>query len=378
MSEYQYYEFAAIDRPLTEEELEEVGALSSRAEITPTSFKNVYHYGSFRGNPLKMMEKYFDIFVYVANWGTHRLMIRVPNWARDDNQLLPYIDGEVLSLHESSDDLIVIFDANDETSGDWVEGEGWLPSFRPVRDALLAGDLRPFYLGWLRAAIQGSTENDDAEPPVPPGLGKLPAALKALANFLMIDHDLIEAAAEGNKEQASSAAPSRHDFAAWLAARDQREKDAWLVALLEGEGAKARAEALKAFHQSKRTAVPSAGNGCTIPGRTVAELLAAADSLHKERVARERERAENAKAEARQKHLDLLARREAAAWKQVDALLSTSAAKKHETAIELLTDLRDIAARRGRIDEAQQRIEQYRERFARRHSLMRRFREAGL
>jgi hypothetical protein len=56
VSEYQYYEFAAIDRPLTEQELEEIGALSTRAEITPTSFKNVYHYGSFRGNPLKMME----------------------------------------------------------------------------------------------------------------------------------------------------------------------------------------------------------------------------------------------------------------------------------------------------------------------------------
>lgn len=151
MSEYQYYEFAAIDRPLTEQELAEVGALSSRAEITPTSFKNVYHYGSFRGNPLKMMEKYFDFFVYVANWGTHRLMIRVPSWALDEKQLLPFIDGEVLSLHESGDNLIVIFDANEEAPGDWVEGEGWLPSLRPVRDALLAGDLRPFYLGRLRA-----------------------------------------------------------------------------------------------------------------------------------------------------------------------------------------------------------------------------------
>ena len=40
MSEYQYYEFRAIDRPLTEEEMDELGALSSRAEITPTSFKN--------------------------------------------------------------------------------------------------------------------------------------------------------------------------------------------------------------------------------------------------------------------------------------------------------------------------------------------------
>jgi hypothetical protein len=34
MSEYQYYEFLALDRPLTEEQLTELRSLSSRAEIT--------------------------------------------------------------------------------------------------------------------------------------------------------------------------------------------------------------------------------------------------------------------------------------------------------------------------------------------------------
>ena len=33
MSEYQYYEFRAIDRPLDEEEIDELGELSTRAEI---------------------------------------------------------------------------------------------------------------------------------------------------------------------------------------------------------------------------------------------------------------------------------------------------------------------------------------------------------
>ncbi len=34
MSEYQYYEFRAIDRPLSKRELTELGGLSSRAQIT--------------------------------------------------------------------------------------------------------------------------------------------------------------------------------------------------------------------------------------------------------------------------------------------------------------------------------------------------------
>jgi len=42
MSEYQYYEFQAVDRPLTEAERTELRALSSRARITATSFTDHY------------------------------------------------------------------------------------------------------------------------------------------------------------------------------------------------------------------------------------------------------------------------------------------------------------------------------------------------
>ena len=38
MSEYQYYEFQAIDRPLNPGEMETLRRYSTRAHITPTSF----------------------------------------------------------------------------------------------------------------------------------------------------------------------------------------------------------------------------------------------------------------------------------------------------------------------------------------------------
>jgi hypothetical protein len=69
MSEYQYYEFLAIDRLLGQKEMADLRDLSTRAEITPTRFANVYNWGNFRGSPAKMMEEYFDAHVYVANWG---------------------------------------------------------------------------------------------------------------------------------------------------------------------------------------------------------------------------------------------------------------------------------------------------------------------
>jgi hypothetical protein len=57
MSEYQYYEFRAVDRPLDDRQMRELRAVSSRAVITPTSFTNEYNWGDFKGSPEKWMEK---------------------------------------------------------------------------------------------------------------------------------------------------------------------------------------------------------------------------------------------------------------------------------------------------------------------------------
>lgn len=45
MSEYQYYEFVALDRALTPDEVEELRRISTRAQISPTGFRNEYQWG---------------------------------------------------------------------------------------------------------------------------------------------------------------------------------------------------------------------------------------------------------------------------------------------------------------------------------------------
>lgn len=57
VSEYQYYEFLAVDRPLTPAEQAEVRQLSTRARITATSFANEYHWDDFKGSPDQLMER---------------------------------------------------------------------------------------------------------------------------------------------------------------------------------------------------------------------------------------------------------------------------------------------------------------------------------
>ena len=142
MSEYQYYEFRTLDRPLTAKQMKELRRHSTRAEITSTSFIHEYHYGDFGGNPLHLMEKYFDTLIYVANWGTHQLMFRVPASLLDIKAAEPFINEQGLKLHARKDHVIIEYTANTEGGMGWEEGEGYLDPLLPVRDELMAGDLR--------------------------------------------------------------------------------------------------------------------------------------------------------------------------------------------------------------------------------------------
>src|SRR6266702_2629971 len=97
MSEYQYYEFQALDRPLTQREMRELRRYSTRATITATRFVNHYEWGNFKG----------DAFLYYANWGTHRLMLRVPSRALDIKTAERYLRGHSVSAQRKGDVLIL-------------------------------------------------------------------------------------------------------------------------------------------------------------------------------------------------------------------------------------------------------------------------------
>ena len=152
MSEYQFYQFQAIDRPLTDRQMQELRAISTRAEITPISFVNEYQWGDLKAHPLDLMKKYFDAHLYVANWGTRRLMLRIPRELIDLDAALEYCNDETLFLHVHGDCVILTFESDDEEYEDWDSGEGWLPSLLPLRTDLMQGDVRSLYLGWLAGA----------------------------------------------------------------------------------------------------------------------------------------------------------------------------------------------------------------------------------
>ena len=386
MSEYQYYEFRAIDRPLDRNEMDELRALSTRAEITATSFTNTYHYGDFRGKPSVLMDRYFDAFVYVANWGTHQLMFRIPLGFLDLDTVEAYCDGEVLSLTRGKEHVVLEFSSEDEEGDGWTEGEHWMPSLISIRDELMRGDLRALYLGWLASVSASGWDDDDEEdeddarrePPVPPGLAKLSAPLRSLADFLRVDEELLEVAAAGSTGEAA-AGPSRAEIARWVKALPAADKDAYLVRFLAEEGdVLLRAELSKRFREA--TAPRGKGRARDAARRTVAQLLAARKALAEEKsrkaaehAAREKTRRERERAEARAKHLDQLARREPETWREVEQLIATKRPKDYDQAVTLLVDLRDLADRSGRAAEAAGRIRDLRQRHANKPSLLKRF-----
>jgi len=379
MSEYQYYEFQAIDRSLTEKEMRELRAYSTRATITPTRFVNHYEWGSFKGNPAVWIEKYFDAFFYFANWRTYELMFRLARRALDLEQAKQYCRGGVARARSKGDFVILEFLPEDEQSGDGSDdGSGWLSSLLPLRADLINGDFRMLYLAWLLSAQVGELDDETPEPPVPPGLGTLAAPLEAFAEFLQLDRDLIAAAAAGSPAEAE--AVSDADVARWVAALPEAEKTAWLVRLASGQEAHLRAELLKTLRASQGRIGAPAGQP-----RSVGELLGAAERLAEarqqreaERAARERVRREQEASAARESHLASLAKREPDAWRQVDALIATKRPGDYEKAVQLLKDLADLGEKRGRQAEVRDRLARLQQEHARKPTLLKRLNAAGL
>lgn len=197
VSEYQYFEFLAIDRPLSEVDKRWLRSLSTRASISSTSFVNTYHWGDFKGDPQKLMDRCFDAFVYVSNFGCSRFVLKLPLDTAEFRRAKLYGRGRGARLTKLKKSALVEFALEGEP-GDWEledDGSGWMGSLAPLRDDLINGDLRALYLAWLLNVQYKEFDENDVEPPMPAGLKKLSAPLKALADFLHIDASLIRAAA---------------------------------------------------------------------------------------------------------------------------------------------------------------------------------------
>ena len=378
MSEYQYYEFVAVDRPLDADELAKVRALSTRADITPTRFVNEYHWGDFRGNPRALVESHYDGFLYLANWGTRELMIRLPTGVLKPATASEYcLTDSAESWSRKGHTIIHVYregDGDDEFDED---PHGLLGSIISVRSELAAGDHRLLYLVWLHSVAEGELDDDVVEPPVPANLGALSAGLRGFVDFMRLDQDLLDIATQGSP-QATTTKPSAAKLNAWVAGLPAAEKDALIVKVMRGE-VHVGPQLMRRFHDGPE---PKAQH---VARRSVAELLDAAQNLREQRArlaAEERERQaqqrERDAATAFQRRLDTLARDPEAAWAQVTTLIETKKAKEYDAAVTLLTELSALARRDRDLDRFRKRVAELAATYAGRPALLERLRRAGL
>lgn len=379
MSEYQYYEFQAVDRPLTSAEQQELRALSTRARITATSFVNSYEWGSFKGDPARLMKRYFDLHLHLANWGSRSFFLRLPKHLVDRLALAAFlVEVDIAKLTETDADLIVEIARDElEFEEEFDDGSGWLAALAPLRADILSGDLRMFYLLWLTAVEADVFEPDEPEPMQ--GVGPLTASLQAFAQFLQIDSDLVAAAAE-RSAGLTGADLSEKEIAAAIRELSEDERTDFLLRLYRG-GAHVGHElrARLAQSQTPRSDAPPS------IARTVGELRARAESIGNERkrlaqakANAERERRDKEAALARQQFLDGLVRRGEQVWRDVEMDIDRRNEAGYDRAARLLLDLRGLAQTRGEATDFDRRLEGLRQKHAKKGRFLERLRALGL
>jgi hypothetical protein len=378
MSEYQYYEFQSIDRALDAQGQEALRALSTHARITPTSFTNSYEWGDFKGDAWTLMANWFDLHLYLANWGSRRLMIRWPAKSLDQHLLDAFL-GEVdqVEVREIGHHLVLDITFDEIEVEDDDDGSGWLAALAPLRAAVLGGDLRLFYLLWL-SAVEANVFEPDAPEPMP-GIGPITGALEAFANFFHIDRDLVAAASERAADPLQHEPTAVKAAASTIMAMADQDKTELLIRLFEDD---------PQVDQELRTLVRhrlrSAGHIPKFQPRTVGELRARAKKLRQDReraqtekAAIDRKRREEEAKQARRTRLEAIARRGESVWREIETEIERRNAAGYERAANLLLDLKTISSEKSALEGFTRRLLDIRRRHAQKARLMERLSKLG-
>jgi hypothetical protein len=386
MSEYQYYEFQSVDRRLTQSEQEALSQVSSRAQISSTKAIFVYSYGDLPGNEKQLLIKYFDAMFYIANWGSLQLMFRFPKGLVDVELMRKYCVEDIVEVSEINNFVILEISINEEEGfNGWIEGEGNLSSLIGLRQEILQGDYRLLYLAWLKGITylddldhedededdddelddEDEDEDDGLEPPVPPNFGKLSSSLQAFIDIFEVDEHLLKAAISASVTKPSIPESSIKEAIKKL---PRSEVDTFLLRLLKGESN-------LSIELSKKLSGMIEVRQEENPGkRTIRQLL---ENAKKEEKKEEERRGNEAKA-ARIRELEALAKRETAAWEDIDALIQKGTSSSYDEVVLLLLKLKDLAAHQNQTVKFFTRVQQLHNKYSSRSGLKRRLLKANL
>ncbi|NJR70313.1 MAG: hypothetical protein HC771_18000 [Synechococcales cyanobacterium CRU_2_2] len=373
MSEYQVYEFQAIDRFLSSDDKAYLHSLSSRAQVGATSARFTYRFGDFRTKPEEVLDRCFDVMLYVANFGVRRLVIRLPKELVKMSKLEPYEIPYTITFEETPRSILVDLNLVCEDYYTWIEEEPMLSSLVSLREELLRGDLRLLYLAWLRSGnSEESPLSPDAmlEPPVPAGLQQLSTGLKAFAELFVVDEDLIAAAAE---ESAAGSEEVEEPLEKWLAELTTEEHIEYLLRAMRGETHVGQ-ELLQRLRFEFGSEADEEEELEGLPGRSLGDLMAIAQQKQQQR----KQQAAQAEQQAREQYLDALVPKQEALWQEVTRLIELKTARGYEQSVAILVDLKAVALLQGKVVDFMERVQVLVDRYSGRSALKKRMKDANL
>ena len=380
MSEYQFYEFLAMERQLTSEEMSALRSISSRAHITPVSLTNVYNFGDFKGDPTELVRKYFDAHVYMANWGSAVFMLNLPlkTLARETAERVQSED--FLEFKATRDHWVIIWSLDEPEDLERFamdDGTGWMKRLAPIREELLRGDLRSLYIGWLAAVSQDMIDDEELEPLSLEGLGSLTPAQQALAEFLEVDPDVLTGAGMDSPDSGEPG-QQKEMMDEWLNTLSQEESLAFLRLLLAGQGQQAERE-LKNQYYSWLRSLPNENTGKALrTAEEIRENAASAQKLRLEKEHQERKRQEEKRRQKRQAQLQELALDPSRVWKAIQSTVARGSGLAYQEACQALVDLSEAYASYGDPETFQQELNQFMKDHMRRKAFIKRLIQAGL
>ena len=371
MSEYQYYEFAAIDGPISDEGLRYARGCSSRANVSRVRWQNTYSFGDFHGS-VDTLLKYYDAHFYIANWGTVRLGLAFPKGTIAREAIQPYLRGgeqyeDTLTVKEIGNRCIVWWEHNEEEGGSWTEGEGLIDTLIGVREELLRGDYRALFLGWL-ADFDPEEWQDPGDgavlvPPVPAGLDRLSPALVALTKHFPVDRDALAVAAGRSQALASDRIP----LAAVLEGLSVPEMRALLARVAEGGGVGVMTELNRLTYPRVDTPAGQAMRCIDF----AAQAIAARD-VRRKKDAEAAAAARQRKQRQREQHLASVMQRAETIWSGLDPLMDQKIASAYDQVAAQLEELRDASAQAGDTGGFQEKVAGFRRRYSNRPAMLRR------
>ncbi len=371
MSEYQFYEFAAIDGPISDEGLRYARSCSSRANVSRVRWQNTYSFGDFHGS-VDTLLKYYDAHFYIANWGTVRLGLAFPSGVLSGKTLQPYLRGgehheQILTLKEIGERCIVWWERHEEGGWGGTEGDGLIDQLIGVREELMRGDIRSLFLGWLSDfdpdEWQDPKDGAILMPPIPAGLNQLSPAQATLIKQFPVDPDALAVAAELSPANTLARIP----MAVALERLSVLEMRALLGRVAEGGGPGVMAELNRLTFPRVQTSV-----GQTRKCIDFAAKVIEARSIRQKKEAQAAAAEQRRKEELRQQHLTSVMRCADTVWSGLAPLMEQKVSSAYDQAANQIQELRDAYSQAGDSAGFNQKISEFRKRYSNRPAMLRR------